>query len=96
LAASHPVQVNRSLQRALSAGLLELSDVQTVRRIRTPLDGREIGAQAVIGLGQRLAQRVQQVPEVGASLALGGIGPQGKGEVLARLGRRAVEEQVSQ
>ena len=42
------------------------------------------------------AQVMQQLPEIGASLSLVGIGPQKKGQMLARLQRVTVQYQIAQ
>ena len=52
--------------------------------------------QEAFGIGQRVEQLVEQVPQVGAGLGFGGVGPEEERQVPARLGRVAMEDQVGQ
>ena len=48
--------------------------------------------QAAFG-GQRVAQVVQQLPEIGARLGFAGFRPEQRGQLFARLRRIAVQQQ---
>lgn len=75
---------------------LELLDVEPARGVRPPPDRPGGDVQVAIGIGQAAAQRVQQVPQVGAGLRLGGVRPEQERDPLAGRRRGPVQQQVRQ
>ena len=47
-------------------------------------------------MGQAVAQRVEELPQVGVRLGLGGVGPEEEGKLLARLRGVAMQEQIGE
>lgn len=80
--------------RGLGQRGLELGDVQSERCIPAPAHGLIGDFQVRLGLGQTATQRVEELPQVGVRLCVGGVGPEEKGELLARLRGVAMQEQI--
>jgi hypothetical protein len=47
-------------------------------------------------MGQPVAQRVEELPQVGVRLGLGGLRPEEEGELLARLRGAAMQEDIGE
>ena len=96
-----PLQ-RRALLRLSPAGRglghrgLEGGDVELEGRIDAPAGGPRVREEEALRLGQRVAQLVEDLPEVVAGLRLARVRPEGEGQVLAKLRRVAVEEQVAE
>ena len=98
-----PVERPRPLQHlgvaarlGRSGGVLELDDVHDGRSIRHPLHRPRTDLKEPVRLGDRPAEVVQGLTEVGTGLGIVRIRPEQEREVLAGLGRVAVEDQERQ
>ena len=83
-------------RRCLGHRGLEGGDVEIEGRVTAPAGGPRVGEEEALRLGQRVAQLVENLPEVVARLCLARVRPEGEGQVLAKLRRVAVEEQVAE
>jgi hypothetical protein len=88
------VAVHGLLQRVPRQRVLELGDVQPERRHGPPLQRARRHVEEPVGLRQRPPQVVEHVAQVRPRLTLGRVGPQQEREMLPRLRRVAVEQQV--
>ena len=61
-----------------------------------PAGGARVGDEEALRIGQRVAQLVEDLPEVVARLRLARVRPEDEGQVLAQLRRVAVQEQVGE
>jgi hypothetical protein len=52
--------------------------------------------QKLVGLGQSIAQLKEEFAQIGVRLFFAGIGPELKGDMLPRLGRLAMQQQIGQ
>ena len=75
---------------------LELGDIQRKRRIPAPAHRLVGDFQVGLGLGQPVAQCVEELPQVGVRLGLGAVGPEEEGDLLARQRGVAMQNQVGQ
>lgn len=75
-----------SLRGASAKRGLELGNVQSERCIPAPAHGLIGDFQVRLGLGQTATQRVEELPQVGVRLCVGGVGPEEKGELLSNCG----------
>jgi len=66
--------------------LLECRNIQVEGRESVPMQGVRVCSQEVLHRRKGLAQLMEQLTQVRACLSLGGVGPEQKGEMLARLG----------
>ena len=73
------------VRRARECGI-EFHDVNRASPIAPPLYGVVVRFQQAAFGGQRVAQVVQQLPEIGARLGLAGFRPEKRGQSFARLG----------
>ena len=64
--------------------------------LRQPLHQAGIRPEEGMGPGEHAAQAVEQVAQIGARLGIGGIGPEEKGQMLARLGGAGMQQQVGE
>jgi hypothetical protein len=71
-------------------------DVEPDGRVGPPLQRARRDVEKAIRIGQGATQGVEQVAEIRARLRLGRIGPEQKGETLARLRRVPMEEEVGE
>ena len=76
--------------------LLKVGHVQRKVGIRAPLDCMRVKPDKLVGVWQVAAQRVQQIPQIGARLFFGGIGPEGIGQLLPGDRRLPVQQQIDQ
>src|SRR5262249_47875211 len=74
----------------------DVGQVQGRGGIATPLYSLGIDVQEPVGIGQGLAQAVQQGAQIGVRLALGRIRPELESQLGARVRRRAMQQQIGQ
>ena len=82
--------------RRLGHGCLERGQIQREGRVRPPTERLGRHRDEAIGLWQRLAQPGQQRAEILERLAVGGVRPKRKGQLLARNQGIPLQNQVSQ
>ena len=76
--------------------LFERSDIEVAWRDRVPLQHMRVGREEVLHIRKYLAQLVEQLAQVIASLGLGSIGPEEKGQMLALLGNIAMQHEIGE
>ena len=74
----------------------ELGYVEMQSRIGVPADRTLVDDERVSDRRQAAPQGVQKLAQVGLRLAVGGVGPEEKGQLLARLRGRPVQKQIGQ
>jgi hypothetical protein len=77
-------------------GVLELVHVDRLAVVELPANSLRVDNQQAIVFGQHLAQLVQELAQIVASVGFGRVGPEQKGDVLAQLGGASVKNQISQ
>ena len=69
--------------------VLERRDVELQRRVRAPAQRAGRHLEVAVGVGERVPERVEDVPQVRPRLRLGRVGPEQERELRARLRRLA-------
>ena len=80
----------------LGGGLVEVDHVDAGRRVETPSHGGAVGAQERVRLGQRAAQVVEGLSQIGLRLALGRVRPEQEGDTVAGGRRLPMQDQERQ
>ena len=65
-------------------------------RITAPAGGAGVSEEEALGLGERMAQLVEDLPEVVARLGFARIRPEGERQMLPQLRRVTVQEQIAE
>jgi hypothetical protein len=78
----------------LAEGAVELGNVEGPGGVGQPLDARRVRPQISVGVGERLAELVQKLPQAVAGIRLRGLRPEREGELRPRLAGVGVQEQV--
>jgi hypothetical protein len=76
--------------------LFELSDIEVKGRDGLPVYHLLVGSEEVFNFGKGLAQLVEQLAQVIASLGLGGLRLEKKGQVLALLGGIVMQDEIGE
>jgi hypothetical protein len=76
--------------------VLEGGHVQPERRVAPPLKRARRDMEEPVRIRQGSAEKMEHVPEVGPGLRFGRVGPQEKRQVLSRLRRVTMQEQVGE
>jgi hypothetical protein len=76
--------------------LFELSDIEVEGRDRVPAQRVRVGSEEVLNSRKGLAQLVEQLAQVIASLGLGGVGPEEEGKMLALLRHIAMQHEIGE
>ena len=79
-----------------SERLFELSDIEVEWRDGMPVQHVRISREEVLHSWKCLAQLVEQLAQVIASLGLGGVGPEEEGKMLALLGNIAMQHEIGE
>ena len=79
-----------------SERLFELSDIEVAWRDGVPVQHMRISREEVLHIWKCLAQLVEQLAQIIASLGLGGVGPEEEGEMLALLGNIAMQNEIGE
>ena len=74
----------------------ELSDIEAERRDGVPVQHVCVGGEEVLNWGKCLAQLVEQLAQVIASLGLDCVGPEEEGKMLALLWNIAMQHEVGE
>ena len=76
--------------------LFELGDIEVEGRDGVPVQHVRVGREEVFDRRKYLAQLVEQLAQVIASLGLGCVGPEEEGKMLALLGDIAMQDEVGE
>jgi hypothetical protein len=76
--------------------LFERSDIEVEGRDGVPVQRICVGREEVLNCGKRLAQLVEQLAQVIASLGLGGVGPEEEGQMLTLLRNIAMQHEIGE
>src|SRR5262249_10756127 len=76
--------------------MFELSDIEVKGRNGVPMQCVRVGREEVLNCGKCLAQLVEQLAQVIASLSLGCVGPEEEGKMLTLLGDTAMQHEVGE
>ena len=90
------VELDRGLEAVLGERPLEVGHVEPVGRVLAPAQAARGHLEVALGVGQRVAQRVQHLAQVRARLRLARVRPQQEREPLPGVRLAAVHEQVGE
>ena len=76
--------------------LLELSDIEVEGRDGVPVQCVRVSREELLNCGKCLAQLVEQLAQVIASLSLGCVGPEEEGKMLAMLRNIAMQYEIGE
>ena|SRR2546422_8105319 len=79
-----------------SERLFERSDIEVAWRDGVPVQHVRVSREEVLHIRKCLAQLVEQLAQVIASLGLGGVGPEEEGKMLALLGNIAMQHEIGE
>ena len=79
-----------------SESLFERSDIEVEWRVGVPMQHVRVGREELLHSWKCLAQLVEQLAQVIASLGLGCFGPEEEGKMLALLGDIVMQHEVSE
>ncbi len=79
-----------------SKRLFELSDIEVEGCDGVPVQRVRVGREELLNNRKCLAQLVEQLTQVIASLSLGCVGPEKEGKMLALLGNIAMQHEIGE
>ncbi len=79
-----------------SKRLFELSDIEVAGRDGVPVQHMRVGGEELLHSRKCLAQLVEQLAQVIASLGLGGVWPEEEGKMLALLRNIAMQHEIGE
>jgi len=79
-----------------SERLFELSDIEVAWRDGVPVQHMRVSREELFHSRKCLAQLVEQLAQVIASLGLGGVRPEEEGKMLALLGNIAMQHEIGE